>query len=188
MCEAQNRHGPYNHYDQSTMIGLLWSVQLWGREKRTEHTHTQCTNWTACDCFIRFQILCKSTKSLSVRKMLSTLLGCKIQAKPILMCCLAILPLHAKAKNLSSPPYTRTGDLYLAIYTRLNLRVIFTVRIGASWPWRVLVNQIVWCSKTRLNVESDIWVCDIWLLTSSVAVHCRVTILWNDDISPCFTM
>ena len=52
--------------------------------------------------------------------MLSTLLGCKIQAKPILMCSPAILPLHAKAKNLSSPPYTRTGDLYLAIYTRLN--------------------------------------------------------------------
>ena len=52
--------------------------------------------------------------------MLPTLLVCKIQAKHILMCCLAILPLHAKAKNLSSPPYTRTGDLYLAIYTRLN--------------------------------------------------------------------
>ena len=111
---------------------------------------------------------CAKQQSLSVsKKNVSRPVRVQNPSKIILMCCPAILPLHAKAKNLSSPPYTRTGDLYLAIYTRVStvvgadLRVIFTVRIGASWPWRVLVNQIVWCSKTRLNVESDIWVCDM---------------------------
>ena len=122
MCEAQNRHGQYNHYDQSIMIRLLWSVQLFERYKWL-NTHKHIILHQLGSLWLIHEIsntVQNNRVSQSVKKMWAALLGCKIQAKHILMCCPAILPLHAKAKNLSSPPYTRTGDLYLAIYTRLN--------------------------------------------------------------------
>ena len=136
---------------------------------------------------------CAKQQSLSVsKKNVSRPVRVQNPSKIILMCCPAILPLHAKAKNLSSPPYTRTGDLYLAIYTRLNC------------CWRRPSRHIHRENRCKLTMETvsepdsmmfqDQTECGVrylslWYGCSSVAMHCRVTILWNgDDISPYFTM